>query len=201
MSGLIILGVIIYFIVRHNKKKEKSKTASKDELNTVEQEVLEKMMHSLLPKVIIDELKKSEEMEWAIKGHYGEDGKREVKVYWNGIVIQLPGAYEKKDESHCFALKFEECGLNTIAAHKNKSGAEDISADRMRYLYATAIKHCFKTAFSNCKFGPVEDVRDRNLLDLYGEHDLFDSAFILMHDAVPTRFFYWVPVPETTELF
>ena len=57
MPGLIILGIIIYLIIRHNKKKEKNKTVSKADPNAVEQEVLEKMTHSILPKVIIGEIK------------------------------------------------------------------------------------------------------------------------------------------------
>lgn len=171
---------------------------NKGEIKDVEQEVLQKIMHSEFLDILIDLLVNKPEAEWMRIGIYGDHGLRRVIVEPHGLIIEKYGAYQNHDKNNYIHINFVKSGYSQIEAHTNSRGKTDISRPRMCYLYATAIQKRMETALANCTFRKVKSGRDTDKLSDNGVLIAFE---LLMDVGVKAEFEYCVPVPKSSNLF
>ena len=166
----------------------------------VEQAIIQKMANSELLDWLIDALEHKPEGAWMKVGQYGDSGWRKVIVKPSGFIIEVPGAYQRRDENNYVAINFESAGYTQITAHNNQYGKTDISRSRMCYLYAVAIQTRLRAVIGNCEFGKINNDRDLNELD--SDNMLFALGDLLIADrGCKAEFIYRVPVPTASSLF
>lgn len=215
MIYIIIVALIVFLIVR-NKNSAKanvnsdaklgSTTSASQSINIdkkaknsdVEQEIIQKMAYSELLDWLIDALENKQESEWMKVGQYGDSGWRKVIVKPSGFIIEVPGAYQHRDENNFVAINFESAGYTQITAHSNKDGKTNISRSRMCYLYAAAIQMRLQAAMCNCEFGKINNDRDLNELD---DDNVLFALDLLADRGCKAEFSYRVPVPTASSLF
>ncbi len=160
-------------------------------MDTAEQNVLQKMVQSELLDWVADAIVSNPEARWMSIGDRGDRGWRKVWVIPSGFCIEVPGAYEKKDEANYVAINFERAGYAQL------DSAGGISRSRMCYLYATALQRRMSAVMPNCKFGTVSNNRDWNQV---GE-GVIGTIDMLMDAGARAEFTYDVPVPAVSKLF
>ena len=116
----------------------------------------------------------------------------------SGFIIEMPRAYERRDESSYVAINFENNGFKSLDEHRNEKGSVDITLPRMCYLYAIAIQNRLQEILQDCEFSRVS--MDRNL-DALGDNDFLFCIGLLTNIGKYAKFSYRVPVPETSSLF
>lgn len=173
---------------------------TKNNISAAEQAIVQKMANSELLDWLIDIIESKPEANWMKAGQYGDRGWRKVTVKPNGFIIEVPGAYQKRDESNFIVINFELSGFTQIVAHRNQYGKTDISRSRMCYLYATAIQMRLRAVIEGCEFGVINNDRDLNELDT--DNMLFALGDLLIADrGAKAEFSYRVPVPTASSLF
>lgn len=173
---------------------------TKNKISATEQAIVQKMANSELLDCLIDRLEDKPEANWMKAGQYGDSGWRKVTVKPGGFIIEVPGAYQKRDEDNFIAISFELSGYTQIVAHRNQYGKTDISRSRMCYLYATAIQMRLQAVIENCELSAINNDRDIN--ELSTDNMLFTLGDILIADkGVKAEFSYRVPVPTASSLF
>ena len=171
---------------------------NKGKTKDVEQEVLQRIMHSEFLDILIDLLVSKPEAEWMRTGSFGDSGRRRVIVEPYGFIIEKYGAHERKDTANYIHINFVKSGYSQIEAHTDERDKTDISRPRMCYLYATAIQKRMEVAIPNCGFSKVSSGRDMDKLSDDGVLMAFD---LLMGVGVKAEFEYYVPVPKSNSLF
>ena len=173
---------------------------AKKKNEAIEAEVLQKIQDSDLLNVLVYMVLHEPEFDWMKNGKPGKSSRRRVEVRPSGVIIEKPGAYEKRDWDNCFTFNFNDNGYSEIDAHMNERGKVDIGLHRMCYLYATAIQNRLRSALTDCVFdGKVST--DRNINELPGDGLLFFVGLALTDTGKYASFFYEVPVPKAKALF
>lgn len=173
---------------------------NKAKKSAVEQAIIQKMAYSALLDRLIYALENTPEAEWIKVGQYGDNGWRKVIVKPSGVIIEVPGAYQRRDENKFVAVNFEAGGYTQITEHRDQNGKTDVSRSRMCYLYAAAIQMRLQTVLSNCEFSKINNDRDLNELD--DDNMLFTIGSVLIADrGCKAEFSYRVPVPTASSLF
>lgn len=164
-----------------------------------EQQVLQRMMESSLVEYITDQIRNNPNAKWMLKGKHRDKGWRRVTVLPGGFIIEVPGAYAKRDKDNFVAYNFEDLGFAPITEHRNSRGKADISLSRMCYLYALALQEKMKPVMPNCKFQKVSNNRDMSKVST--ENLLFALGDMLILNAgVRAEFYYQAPI-SSAELF
>lgn len=171
---------------------------SKTKESAVEQEVLEGMVTSELLNYLINQLCYHPDAAWMKSAQWGDNGWRTVTVKPSGFIIEIPGAYERRDLDHFVAFNFESSGYNSLQAHYNNRGKKDISRSRMCYLYATALHRRLSAALPHCEFYRVNNDRDMSQLS---DDNLLFALDLMMDAGSQATFDYRVPVPATKNLY
>lgn len=164
----------------------------------LEQTVLQNMMDSELLNMLVNTITSNPDATWMTAGQCGDSGWRKVIVKPTGFIIEIPGAYQRGDESSCAAINFESAGYTRLDAYCDQKGKPIISRSRMCYLYATAIQRKLVQVLGNCQFGEVKNNRDMNQLS---DNNLFFAIDLMMDVGASAEFMYRVPVPTASSLF
>lgn len=164
----------------------------------VEEEIIRKIALSPLLDWLIDALENNPDGAWMKAGQYGDKGRRTVIVKPSGFIIEVPGAYQRRDENNYVAVNFESAGYTQITAHDDQYGKTHISRSRMCYLYAAAIQMRLQAVIDNGEFGKIYNDRDFSELD--SDNVLF-MLDLLADKGCKAEFDYYVPVPTASSLF
>ena len=172
---------------------------SKKEITPTEPIVLQAMQNSPLIDYVIDKVRNMPEAQWIRFGKHGDSGWRKVIVYPSGFIIEVPGAYRRRDEDSFVSFNFVDCGYQALNEHKNQYGKVDITRSRMCYLYATALQNRLRTIMENCEFGAVSI--ERNTDNFADDNFLFLLELSLTDHGKYAEFSYRVPVASGSKLF
>lgn len=171
---------------------------NKQNNEAIEREVLQKMCTSELLGDLIYTISQKNNLNWIMNGKHGDSGWRNVIVEPSSIIIEKPGAYEKRDKSGCVMFSFEDAGFNSLDEHRNEKGKVDITLPRMCYLYAVALQNRMQAAFKDCEFGQVSIERDLNSLS---DDNILFCIGLMTNIGKYAKFSYRVPVPKSSGLF